>query len=141
MTYLTLKHDTIFSTDNIKAAATVGGVSDLFICYNSHPDFYESLFGGGPQEVPDAYSVRSATCWPELINAPLLIQHGQTDNRVSVEQSRELAELLKKADKQVELIIYEGDDHELKTHDGGVPKALRWFPQYLGKQSEDHTAN
>jgi len=141
MTYLALKYDTIFGTDNIKAAATVGGVSDLFMCYNSNSYFYESLFGGGPKDVPDEYKIGSATCWPELINAPLLIQHGQADNQVTVEQSRKLTELLEKEGKPVELIIYKGDDHELTAHDGGLPEALGWFPQYLGKQGEDHTAD
>ena len=141
MTYLTLKYDTISGTDNIKAAATVGGVSDLFMCYETTSYFYNSLFGGGPSDFPDEYRIRSATCWPELIDAPLFIQHGQADNRVSVEQSRKLTELLEKEGKPVELIIYEGDDHELTAHDGGLPEALRWFPRYLGKQGEDHTAD
>ena len=141
MTYLALKHDTIFNRYNIKAAATVGGVSDLFMCYHSHPVFYESLFGGGPLVLPDEYKTRSATYWPELINVPLLIQHGEADNRVSIQQSSRLAELLEKAGNSVVFIIYEGDDHELTAHDGGLPEALRWFPRYLGKPGEDHTAD
>lgn len=131
MTYLALKQETLAGTHDIKAAATVGGVADLFMRYEGHPNWAQS------EDDPASLEARSATHWPELINAPLLIQHGEADYLVSVEQSRILAEALEEAGKTVELITYPGEDHPLSEHHGGWPEALAWFQQHLGNPGED----
>ena len=137
MTYLALKQETLAGTHNIKAAATVGGVADMFMLCEERSIFI-SMVGARPEDKPALYEARSATYWPELINAPLLIQHGEADHSVSVEQSRKLAEVLKEAEKTVELITYPGEDHELSEHYGGMPEALAWFQRYLSNPGEDH---
>lgn len=105
MTYLVLKQETLSGTHHIKAAATVGDVADLFMLCEDHPGFI-SMVGARSEDDPTLYEARSATYWPKLINAPLLIQHGEADYWVSVEQSRKLAEALSEARKTVKLITY-----------------------------------
>jgi dipeptidyl aminopeptidase/acylaminoacyl peptidase len=114
MTYLALKRETLKGTHDIKVAATVAGPTDLLALAHDRPDMldvYFDLIGQLLDEAP--YRARSAVFWPELINAPLLIQHGEEDIRVSVEQSRRLAELLAREGKTVKLVTYPGDEHML----------------------------
>jgi dipeptidyl aminopeptidase/acylaminoacyl peptidase len=142
MTYLALKQETLRGTHDIKAAATVGGMADLTRTMWEGPGFMPvllRLIGKGPNEAPEAYQERSAVFWPDLMNAPLLIQHGEDDTQVPVEQSQQLAELLAKAGKTVKLITYPGDDHGLSAHRYGAREILAWFQRYLGKPGEDHS--
>ena len=138
MTYLALKQETLAGTQDIKTAATVGGVADLFMLCKDCPSIIP-MVGARPEDAPALYEARSAIYWPELINAPLLIQQGEDDSRVSVEQSRRLAKALKEAGKTVELVTYPGEDHGLSEHSGGMPEALTWFQRYLGNLGEDHS--
>ena len=138
MTYLALKQETLAGTHDIKAAVTVGGVSDAFMLVKENP-FFLQVFGADPQDAPALYQARSATYWPELINAPLLLQHGEADSVVSVEQSRNLAKALQAAGKTVQLVTFPGEDHELSEHYGGLPEALAWFQLYLADQGQDLT--
>lgn len=136
MTYMALKQDTLSGAHDIKAAATVGGVADAFMLVEWRPGF-ASMIGAEPEDDPARYEARSATHWPELIDAPLLIQHGESDEWVSVEQARRLTEALRAAGKAVTLITYPGEDHPLSQHYGGMPEALTWFQRYLGRPGED----
>lgn len=142
MTYLALKQETLNGTQDIKAAATVSGLADVSRTLWESPGLMPvlvELIGKRPYEAPDAYTARSAVCWPDLISAPLLIQHGEADSQVPVEQSQQLAALLSAAGKTVKLITYPGDEHGLPAHYGGIPEALAWFQKYLGKAGEDHS--
>ena len=138
MTYLALKQDTLAGTHNIKAAAAIGGVADLLALCKERPMFC-SMVGVQPEDDPALYEARSATNWPQLINAPLLIEHGEADQWVSIDQARRLAKSLKEAGKTVEIVTYPEEDHELSKHYGGWPDALRWFQLYLGTPGEDHS--
>ncbi len=140
MTFLALKQETLRGRHDIKAAAVIGGAADLLALVDARPEMiqiYLDLIGRWPAEAP--YRERSAVFWPELINAPLLIQHGESDQEVPVEQSRRLAELLTNAGKPVSLVTYPGDDHPLSAHDWGLPETLAWLEQHLGTPGEDHS--
>jgi dipeptidyl aminopeptidase/acylaminoacyl peptidase len=142
MTYLALKQESLNGTHDIKAAVTVGGMADVTRTMWEKPGMMlvlPALIGKGPNEAPDAYRDRSAVFWPDLINAPLLILHGEGDESVPVEQSQQLADLLSAAGKTVKLVTYPGDDHGLSAHHAGYPEALAWFQQFLGKPGEDHS--
>jgi dipeptidyl aminopeptidase/acylaminoacyl peptidase len=45
------------------------------------------------------------------IRAPLLIMHGNQDQRVHPKQSEQLVEALKREDKTFEYVLYEGEGH------------------------------
>ncbi len=110
-TYCTLKEEYLAGRDRISAAVIAFGVSDLEKLYyfrdQGMKDILSKYVGGSPEQVPEEYQKRSAVCWPELINTPLLISHGKTDERAPIEQAETMYDLLKKEGKEVEVMIYE----------------------------------
>ena len=135
MTYIALKEQTLRGTNDIKAACTVGGLADLFMGAKERPNMvlevYSPLIGGSPSQVPQKYEARSATYWADKINAPLLIQHGEADWRVSVEQAKKLAQDLEKYGKVYKIITYPDENHGLSAHNGGLSEIFKWLSQYL----------
>jgi acetyl esterase/lipase len=51
----------------------------------------------------------------EAVKSPVLILHGENDTVVEVDQSRSMADRLRKAGKQVRYVEMKGDDHWLST--------------------------
>ncbi len=146
MTYIALKQDTLAGRHDIKAAVTVGGISDLFSwndevgrLYQFDSVLWRPLVGATPDEAPQLYMDRSAVYWPELINAPILLLHGEADQSVSVNETLALADGLKSAGKTVDFIIYPGGDHPLSNYQGGYPDALAWFGLYLSSDGIDRS--
>jgi dipeptidyl aminopeptidase/acylaminoacyl peptidase len=143
VTYMALKTESMRGTHHIRAAVTVGGIADLFMWAKERPDIVEAIYlpliGASPDDDFDAFEMRSATYWPELINTPLLLLHGEADDQVPVEQSQKLYRLLRRAGKTVKLITYPGDDHPLTGQLGGYPEALRWFDRYFGDPGVDRS--
>ncbi|HML22692.1 MAG TPA: prolyl oligopeptidase family serine peptidase [Aggregatilinea sp.] len=143
MTYLALKQDTLDGTHAIKAAVTVGGLADLFAWARQQGyvvgQVYVPLVGVSPYTDPAPFEARSAVYWPELIDAPLLLLHGEADTTISVQQSRTLAEALTEVGKTVEMVTFPGGDHPLTRFHSGYPEALDWFAQYLGTPGVDYS--
>ena len=135
VTYMALKEDTLRGTHAIKAAVTVGGLADLFMWRDDRPEIayaaYLALIGTRPETAPDLFKARSAVFWPELINAPLLLLHGEDDLEVDAEQSRALAEGLENAGKTVVGRLRRRRPR-LSGQLMGVPAALDWFQQWFG---------
>ncbi|MCL0091612.1 prolyl oligopeptidase family serine peptidase, partial [Dehalococcoidales bacterium] len=134
MTYIALKEQTLRGTDDIKVAVVINGIADLFMAAEERPGLVDwvlaPLIGGTPNQVPEEYEARSATYWADKINVPLLIQHGEVDKKVSVDQARKLAKELDKYGKVYKLIVYPGYGHAL-----GDPRAFSdrfaWLDHYL----------
>ena len=75
---------------------------------------------------------RSVCYWPEKIDVPTLILHGEDDWRVNVSQAKKLSEKLTQADKIHELVIFPKGDHGLNTHRSERnQKIFDWFEKYL----------
>jgi dipeptidyl aminopeptidase/acylaminoacyl peptidase len=129
MTYLAIKHRA-----QIKAAAIVGGITDLIQSYHEREEdmkrVIRELVGTDEAE----WQRRSAVYWPEKINVPILILHGEDDQRVNVTQVKKLSEKLTEAGKAHELVIYPGGDHGLNTHrTERNQKIFDWFQKYLNQ--------
>jgi len=143
MTYLALKSETLSNRHRIRVASTMGGVANLFAWGRERPELlrapFVSLIGARPDEAPGLFERRSATSWPELFNTPLLLLHGEADDRVAVGQSQELARLLTAAGKTVQLQTYSGEGHGLEGVDRGYPQVMKWFQGYLAAPGEDLT--
>lgn len=111
-TYCALKEENLAGKDRISAAVVLSGVSDLRIIYNVREEKMKDLLklyvGGTPEQAPEEYEKRSAVCWPELIDVPLLICHGKTDELASVDQAATMYDVLKEHGKDVELRLYDG---------------------------------
>lgn len=131
MTYIAIS-----MTDKVKAAAVVGGVTDLIQMYNEREQGMKQvcieLIGGTPKEKEAEYKERSAYFWPEKINTPVLILHGGADWRVKVTQAEKLGGKLKELGKVYELVIYPGGDHGLNNNrEDRNDRILKWFATYL----------
>ncbi|MBN1565539.1 MAG: prolyl oligopeptidase family serine peptidase [Anaerolineae bacterium] len=134
VTYMALKHETESGYNRIRVAVTVGGLADLPMWYYDSPDFQNVLqimVGPSPEAAPEQYQVRSATYWPGSIGVPLLLLHGGNDWIISPEQSRKLYEGMKAAGRDVSLMVFEGDNHELTGQLGGYRDAIQWMGTYM----------
>lgn len=128
--------------DDVKAgviwAGVVGSYEDLFYNWrrrnfnynqpnNQTNDPRPSTRGGGwrislsekygePRENPDFWNSLSATSYLSDISGPVQLHHGTNDTSVPVEFSINLDERMKSAGKEVELYVYEGDDHNISQN-------------------------
>lgn len=66
-------------------------------------DYVRSLFGGTPDEVPDAYTAASVTPLVGQIQAPLLVIQGRNDPRNPAGQMQAFVDLLQAQGKTVQL--------------------------------------
>jgi dipeptidyl aminopeptidase/acylaminoacyl peptidase len=68
---------------------------------------------GTPAQARDAYIAGSAYHRLENVEAPLLIAHGDRDERVSPKQSQQLVERLRELGKTFEYVTYPTEAHGL----------------------------
>jgi len=140
MTFLALAQQARQGTRAIKAAVTIGALSDLTELLEERPslldEVYRPLIGASPGQAPEAYRARSAVAWPELLDVPLLLLHGEDDARAPVRQSRRLADLVAAAGHPVRLVTFPGDDHALSAHASGLAETLGWLERHLGRPGE-----
>jgi dipeptidyl aminopeptidase/acylaminoacyl peptidase len=135
MTYLALK-----AGADIRAAAVVGGITDLFQMYEERGDDMKQvlidLIGGDPTAKESEYRSRSAYYWPERITLPVLILHGADDWRVNPTQAEKLADKLSEHGSTYELVVFPGGDHSLDTHAHERDREiLQWFSNHLSPAS------
>ncbi len=132
--------------DDIKAASFWAGVMGSYIdlverwldltsalpeqAVSWREDFIKRF--GDPDPENRFWNEISATNYLENIKTPIQLQHARTDEHVPVEFSAELAEKLERSGKEVELILYDHDDHNLSVN---FQKAARstvdFFDRYL----------
>ncbi|ADR20304.1 peptidase [Marivirga tractuosa] len=117
MNYLTLKN---YTGDKIKASAAIGGVSDLEITLQHHPEMegvYQELIPDYNEKPKKVLQARSANYWVnELPDIPYLILHSNTDDHVHYSQALILADSLKYYDRKVNMQIFENDSHGLTNN-------------------------
>jgi dipeptidyl aminopeptidase/acylaminoacyl peptidase len=63
---------------------------------------------------------------------PTLLIHGDADQLVPVQQSKDMNDALQKAGVKHNLIIVPGGGHDGKTIGGGLAGAIKWFQDNLG---------
>ena len=127
MTYLAIKEGA-----PLKAAAVVGGISDLILAGKNRPNMKDmmeyELIGTDENE----YLKRSAVYWPEKLTVPLLIVHGSEDWRANVAQATVLATKLDSLNYDHQLVVIEGGDHGLSAHKKQRNNLIfDWFTKYL----------
>ncbi|RKO70662.1 S9 family peptidase [Sphingobacterium puteale] len=123
--YLTtwiLAHDSRFC-----AASSQRGVYDLHVFFGSANvwPMLKRYFDGFPWEkgMRDALLAQSPTTYAEKIKTPLLIFHGEQDNRTGPVQSDFLYKQLKYLGRDTEYVRHPGADHEI-TRSGDVGQRL-----------------
>ena len=112
----------------VKKLIVFSGVSDLFDCYDEREEKMKQVLidciGGSPQEMPEEYEKRSAVCWADEINIPVLIVHSRGDERVPFEQAQKMYELLKDH-TDCTFITHDDDLHGI--HEDDIPKVIEWL--------------
>ena len=127
MTYLAIKHGA-----EIKAAAVVGGFTDLGQLYNDREEGMKNVIRELVGMDKAEWEKRSAVYWPEKIDVPILILHGENDSRVKVSQAKKLSAKLKEAGKVHELVVFPEGDHGLNSHRAQRNRRIfDWFKRYL----------
>ena len=130
MTYLAIKNDI-----DIQAAAVVSGVSDLINIYEEREYRMKLMLEdmvGSLKDNESEYEKRSAVNWADKIDVPTIIIHGAKDERVPVEQARDIAEKLNKYDKTYKYIEYPNADHSRGSHhEASSKEILDWFELHL----------
>jgi dipeptidyl aminopeptidase/acylaminoacyl peptidase len=100
-----------------KAVVAVAPVTDFDMIKKEAQDFTSSTivdrYVGGGTVAADGSPVRHA----DRFQAPVLMFHGDQDINVGVAESRAMDHALRSANKQSELVIYKGLDHQLDDSD------------------------
>ncbi len=118
---------------DITAIATIGGVADLEARLVQRPEMervYRARIPGYDSNRQAALEARSALRWAEQLPAamPVLLLHGEADERVGVEDARAMAERLRQLERPYKLIIYPGDNHGLQQNwRAARGEILDWF--------------
>ncbi len=134
MTYLAIKRGL-----PVKAAAVIGGVSDVKAWVDARPemgvvngnqyiDGFAKIWPDYEHRAEEHYRARSAVDWADQINIPVLIMHSRTDKLVPVTQALRMAEALQEKGKVYALHIYERDGHALPDNrDDRDRMIIDWF--------------
>jgi Tol biopolymer transport system component/dienelactone hydrolase len=82
-------------------------IADWKMMYEDEADslrgFQRAIFGGSPDEVPEATRKSSPITYAEQIKAPILVIQGENDTRCPARQMKVYEETLKSLDKQIEI--------------------------------------
>jgi dipeptidyl aminopeptidase/acylaminoacyl peptidase len=133
MTYLALTR-----TDIFKAAVVLGGIANLR-CNSDESKFmrrlYEQTMGRYQHsEFNRKCESRSIINFPEQLSpaTPILIVHGNNDQRVLPHDSIDLSYKLLELNIPFRLVMLEGGDHFMKSHRKEIDEMRKsWFNKYL----------
>jgi dipeptidyl aminopeptidase/acylaminoacyl peptidase len=126
-------------TNRFKAALSERAVNQLVSAFGSSDIFwiYQRQFGGPMWEHVDDWLRMSPATYARGIETPLLVMHSENDLRCNVEQGEHLFILLRLLDKEVEMLRFPNESHELSRSGSPVHRVqrfeaiLEWFGRYL----------
>jgi dipeptidyl aminopeptidase/acylaminoacyl peptidase len=126
-------------TDRFRAACSERAVNSLVSQYGSSDigHFIRSYIGAYLFQDVDAYLRHSPVSYAERITTPLLILHSENDLRCNIEQAEQLYTTLRLLERDVELVRFPGEGHELTRSGSPAHRVQRfevlldWFGQRL----------
>jgi dipeptidyl aminopeptidase/acylaminoacyl peptidase len=126
-------------TNRFKAAISERAVNNLVSMFGSSDLFwiFERQFGGPYWENVEAYLERSPSTYAQQIETPVLVLHSEQDLRCNIEQGEHLFTLLRLLGKEVEMVRFPGESHELSRAGSPVHRVIRfetildWFDRHL----------
>ena len=134
MTTWVISHDHRFraavSERAVNHCVSAAGSSDVFW-------IYERQFGGPWYDHVDAWLKHSAATYAKEIETPVLVLHSEQDLRCNIEQGEHLFTLLRLLGKEVEMLRFPAESHELSRAGSPLHRVLRfeaileWFARYL----------
>jgi dipeptidyl aminopeptidase/acylaminoacyl peptidase len=99
--------------------------------------FFKSEIGAYSWEAPDAYLKHSPSTYAKNIVTPLLILHSENDLRCPVGQAEGLFNILRTLKREVELVRFPVEGHELSRSGNPAHRVMRfqiileWLGRYL----------
>jgi len=127
---------TVTQTTRFKAAVMGAGLSNM-ISDNSGgdiPSANASYFEKLPYEDADAYHERSPIRYVSQVTTPLLILHGEADDRVNMHQALEMYQALRLLGKEYQFVTYPREGHGIRERKHQIDLLTRlgeWFEKYL----------
>lgn len=126
-------------TDRFGAACSERSVNDWSSMYGSSDSgwTFKGYVGSFPFEDPDAWRSISPVAYAADIDTPLLIMHSENDLRCNVEQAEQLFTTLRLLRKDVEMVRWPAESHELSRSGSPLHRVARfevileWFDRYL----------
>jgi len=126
-------------TNRFRAALSERAVNHLVSAFGSSDVFwiFERQFGGPMWEHVDDWLRMSPATYAREIETPVLVVHSENDLRCNVEQGEHLFTLLRLLGKDVEMLRFPGESHELSRSGSPVHRVqrfeaiLEWFGRRL----------
>jgi dipeptidyl aminopeptidase/acylaminoacyl peptidase len=135
----------VTQTARFKAASTAASVSDLInLYYFSDAGDTVAEYFGYPWEDAASLIQHSAITHVRNVSTPLLIQHGENDNRVPLSEAQEFYKALKTLHKTVEFDIYPRGGHvnfEPPLEREYMLRNLEWFKRWLNPDSPSNSVS
>ena len=126
-------------TNRFKAAISERAVNNLLSMFGSSDLFwvFERQFGGTFWDNVETFIEKSPSTYAKAIETPVLVLHSEQDLRCNIEQGEHLFTLLRLLGKDVEMLRFPAESHELTR--SGSPQhrvtrfdaVLEWFDRYL----------
>jgi len=126
----------ITKTKRFKAASAGAPVTNL-MSFNGTadiPSFVPDYFGGDQWNDPETYVKHSAMFNIKGVSTPTLVQHGEADIRVPIEQGYQLYMALKRQNVPTRMLILPRQPHgpnEPKMQIAAMQSNVEWFDKYL----------
>jgi len=125
----------VTQTSRFKAASAGASISDLADSYFlSDAGEVMAEYFKRPWEARDAYVAHSPLTFASKVTTPLLIQHGERDNRVPIANAWKFYRALKRMGKTVELDIHPRSGHvfyEPMQEREAMKRNLEWFVRWI----------
>jgi dipeptidyl aminopeptidase/acylaminoacyl peptidase len=126
-------------TNRFKAACSERAVNNLVSMYGSSDIgwVFKGYHGEFVHDAVDMYLQLSPWTYAKEIETPLLILHSEQDLRCNIEQAEQLFTTLRLLKRDVELVRFPGESHELTRSGNPVHRVqrfelvLEWFDRYL----------
>jgi dipeptidyl aminopeptidase/acylaminoacyl peptidase len=124
-------------TNRFKAAVSERAVNNLVSMFGSSDLFwvFERQFGGPMWENVDAYLDRSPSNYAQQMETPVLVLHSEQDLRCNIEQGEHLFTLLRLLGKDVEMVRFPSESHELSRGGSPIHRVMRFetILEYFGR--------
>ena len=126
-------------TNRFKAACSERAVNNFVSMYGSSDIgwVFKGYHGAFVHDDVETYLQISPWTYAKEIETPLLILHSENDLRCNIEQAEALFTTLRLLKKEVELVRFPGESHELTRSGNPAHRVMRfelvleWFDRYL----------
>jgi dipeptidyl aminopeptidase/acylaminoacyl peptidase len=134
-------------TDRFRAACSERSVNNFIIEASADIGWaFKGQVGAHWFEAPDIYLKFSPSSYVEKITTPLLILHSESDLRCPVAHAEELFASLRLLRREVELVRFPAESHELTRSGSPLHRVMRfevileWFDRYLQPEQAQERA-